>query len=89
MARGARWIILGLFSILVAVSLVLSGCTRYANEEQLNQLDETEAAAVSAEENVAKLEKEKAELEAKLAEKQDELKQVQQEKEKIKSLVAE
>lgn len=89
MARGARWIILGLFSILVAGSLVLSGCTRYANEEQLNQLDETGAAAISAEENVAKLEKEKAELEAKLAKKQDELKKAQEEKAKIKSLVGE
>jgi TolA-binding protein len=83
MARGARLISGGLFSLIVILSLLLSGCTRYANEDQLQALDESEASAQAAEEDTAKLEEEKAELEAKLAEKQEELKQVQAEKERL------
>jgi septal ring factor EnvC (AmiA/AmiB activator) len=87
MAKGARWIPVGLFSLMAASSLLLSGCSRYANEDQLQQLDESEASAQAAEDEVAKLEKEKAELQAKLAEKQDELKQVQAERERIQAAV--
>jgi F0F1-type ATP synthase membrane subunit b/b' len=89
MARGARKIAVGLFSLIVVFSLLVGGCTRYAKEEQLQALDESEASAVAAEENVAKLEKEKAELEAKLAEKQQELEQVKAEKARIASQLAE
>ena len=89
MAKGARLISLGLFSVIVVFSLLLSGCSRYANEEKLEVLDEQNAATQSAEEDVAKLEQEKAELQAKLAEKQDELKQVQAEKERIEALQTE
>ncbi|MBN1781439.1 hypothetical protein JW948_09960 [bacterium] len=89
MARGARLISIGLFSVIVVFSLLLSGCSRYANEDQLQSLDESEAAAVAAEEDVSKLEQENAELKAKLAEKQEELKQVQAEKERIQAAVAE
>lgn len=88
MARGARLIAVGLFSLIVAFSLLLSGCTRYANEDQLQALDESQASAMSAEEDVAQLEKEKAELEAKLAKKQEELKQVKAEKERIAAEMA-
>ena len=89
MARRARGIVVALFSLVLVVSLLLGGCTRYANEEQLTTLDETEGAAIAAENEVAEKEKEKAELQAKLAEKQDELKKVQEEKEKIESRVQE
>jgi uncharacterized protein YaiL (DUF2058 family) len=89
MARGASKIAVGLFSLILVFSLLVGGCTRYAKEEQLQALDESEATAVAAEENVAKLEQEKAALEAKLAEKQQELADVKAEKEKIKSLVSE
>lgn len=85
MARSIRYFVLGLVSLFLAVSLLLSGCTRYANEEQLTTMDETESAALAAEGKVAEKEKEKADLEAKLAEKQEELKKVQEEKEKIQS----
>ena len=88
MAKGARLFTVGLFSLIVAFSLLLSGCTRYANEDQLQALDETEASAQAAEGDVAQLEKEKAGLEAKLAEKQEELKQVQAEKERIAAELA-
>jgi TolA-binding protein len=76
---------LALFALFIISSFFVTGCTRYAKEEQLVQLDETEASALAAEERVAELEKEKADLEKKLAEKQDELKQVQAEKEKIQN----
>jgi septal ring factor EnvC (AmiA/AmiB activator) len=83
MARGVRFIGFGLLSLLLAASIFISGCTRYANEEQLTALDETQSAAVSAEDQLAGKKAEKAALEAKLAEKQAELKQVQAEKEKV------
>ncbi len=89
MVRRVRNMMMVLFSLVLIASLLLGGCTRYANEEQLTALDETEAATVAAEEEVAEKEKEKAELQAKLAEKQDELKKVQEEKEKIQSRVKE
>ncbi|NQT25511.1 hypothetical protein HQ585_09150 [candidate division KSB1 bacterium] len=89
MTRGVRSIVLVLFSLLLVASLFVTGCTRYANEEQLTQLDETNAAAVDAEAKVAGLETEKAELEATLAEKQKELEAVKVEKERIAAEMAE
>ena len=85
MRRGVRNIVLALFSFVLLTSFLATGCTRYANEEKLQALDETQAAALSAEERVAELEKEKADLQAKLAEKKAELKQVQDEKSKVQS----
>lgn len=89
MAKGARLVSVGLFSVIVAFSLLLSGCSRYANEDQLGTLDESGAATQSAEDDVAELEQEKAELQAKLAEKQEELTQVQAEKERIEAMKTE
>jgi outer membrane biogenesis lipoprotein LolB len=88
MARGIRFSMLFLFSLILVASLLLSGCSRYANEEQLTTLDETEAAASAAEQKVADSEKKNAELKAKLAEKQDELKKAQEEKERIAASMA-
>jgi hypothetical protein len=82
MIKGVRKILVALFA-LILVLVFVTGCTRYAKEEQLNTLDETENAALAAEQAVADLEKEKAELQEKLAEKQEELKKVQAEKAKI------
>jgi septal ring factor EnvC (AmiA/AmiB activator) len=88
MTRGIRTAVLVLLSLLLMASLFVTGCTRYANEEQLNQLDETNSAAVEAEAKVAELEAEKAALEAKLAEKQKELDAVKAEKERIAAELA-
>lgn len=85
MAKNAKILAAGFVAVIFAVSLFVSGCSRYANEKQMTTLDEAKSSATAAEDNVAKLEKENAELKAKLAEKQAELKQVQAEKEKIKS----
>jgi outer membrane biogenesis lipoprotein LolB len=88
MAKGIRLSMLFLFSLILVASLLLSGCSRYANEEQLTTLDETEAAAVAAEQKVSESEQTNAELKAKLAEKQEELKQAQEEKERIEASLA-
>ena len=85
MIRGVKHFMLALFALVIVASLVLAGCTRYANEEQLNALDESSAAVSALEKQIAEKEQEKAELERKLAEKQDELKKVQAEKEKVRS----
>lgn len=85
MREGVRKTVLVFCSVILLVVFVAAGCTRYANEEQLQALDETKAAALSAEEKVAELENEKKALEAKLAEKQDELSKVQEEKKTVQS----
>lgn len=82
MRRGVRNFVLALLSFVLLVAFT-TGCSRYANEEQLTALDETQGAALAAEKRVAELEKEKAELEAKLAEKKAELKKVEDEKSKV------
>lgn len=89
MAKGAKVAVIGLFTLVLFASLLVTGCTRYANEEQLGSMDESEAAAISAEENVADLEKEKAELEAKLEEKKKELEEVKAERKKVEAKLAE
>ena len=89
MVRGARILMIGLFSLVLTASVFMTGCTRYANEKQLTTLDESEAAATSAEDKVAQLEKEKAELQAKLDAKQKELAKVQAEHKKVAAKLAE
>jgi septal ring factor EnvC (AmiA/AmiB activator) len=89
MVKGAKFAVIGLFVIVLAASLLVTGCTRYANEEQLGTMDESEAAAIAAEENVAELEKEKAELQAKLDEKKKELEEVKAEHKKVAAKLAE
>jgi len=89
MKRSLRLLMVVLFSFVLLSSFFMGGCTRYAKEEQLTTLDETEASAVAAEEKVAEMEKEKAELEKKLEEKQSELEKVKEEKVKIEGMVAE
>jgi len=85
MLRGVRKVLVAFFSVVVLASFVLAGCTRYANDEQLKTLDETKAAALSAEKTAQDKEQEKASLEKKLSEKQDELQKVKEEKGKVQS----
>lgn len=89
MKRSLRLLMVVLFSFVLLSSFFMGGCTRYAKEEQLTTLDETEASAAAAEAKVAEMEQEKAALEQKLEEKQGELEKVQLEKEKIQAKVAE
>lgn len=64
-------------------SLTLTGCTKYANEDQLKLLDETKAAALAAEEKIGELESEKAGLERELQAKKAELDKANKEKETV------
>jgi septal ring factor EnvC (AmiA/AmiB activator) len=64
-------------------AFVFSGCTKHPNEEQLNTLEETKKAALTAEEQLAKKQQEKADFEKELAEKKQKLDQTKSEKEAI------
>lgn len=85
MVRALKNFASALFSLFIVAAFLLTGCTRYANEEQLTTLDETTVAADQAENTVQDKEKEKAALEQKLAEKKAELEQVKAEKAKVQS----
>ncbi|NOY76609.1 MAG: hypothetical protein GXO76_01935 [Calditrichaeota bacterium] len=69
---------------LFVASITLTGCTRYANDEQLKTLEETKQAAKSAQQKVSDLQAEKAQLQKKLDAKKAELEKVKQEKEVVK-----
>ena len=80
------------FSILmIAVMFMLGsiGCTKYASEEDLKQLETQQQAALSAEQKRDQLIKEKKQLEAQLAAKQQELKAAKAEKKKVEQRVEE
>jgi len=64
---------------------LFSGCTKHPNEEQLNTLEETKKAALTAEDELAQKQQEKADLENELAEKKQKLEEAKSEKEAIKS----
>ena len=85
MTKAVRILMLATFCLVLVSALFMTGCTRYANEEQLTTLDETGAAADAAEAKVAELEKEKANLQAKLDAKKAELEAVKQEKVDVES----
>ena len=85
MAKYVRVLAAGLLVIAFAMSLFVTGCTRYANDKQMTSLEESQASASAANDQVAQLQKENADLKAQLAQKQGELNQVQAEKNKIKA----
>jgi len=85
MRKIAKNFVTALFGIVIIASLLITGCTRYANEEQLTTLDETKVATESSDEKVEELKQEKADLEKKLADKKAELEEVKAEKEKVES----
>lgn len=61
------------------------GCTKHPSQEQLNVLEETKKAALSAEEQLAKKQQDKADLQSELAEKKQKLEETKSEKAKVKS----
>lgn len=73
-------ILVGLF---IVVGLLSFGCTRYATTQQLQELDDTQAAALAAEKTLVEKEMEKAGWEKKLAKKNAELKAKEKEKEQV------
>lgn len=65
-----------IFSIaLLSMVLVFGGCTKYASQDDLDALDLQRQAALSAEERVQELEREKADLEGQISQKQQELRE--------------
>jgi|SaaInl7_200m_RNA_FD_contig_81_188815_length_1321_multi_4_in_0_out_0_1 outer membrane murein-binding lipoprotein Lpp len=66
-------------------TMALTGCTKYANEDQLKVLDETKAAALAAEKKVQDLQAEKSTLERERDAKKAELEKVKREKAAVKS----
>ena len=62
---------------------ILFSCAKKPNEEQIQALEETKAAALSAEKSLAEKQKERSELEATLAAKKKELEDVKMEKDKV------
>ncbi len=55
-------------AVMLLAMMVLTGCTKYANEQQLQALEETKAAAISAEQALADCKSETTNLEGQLAE---------------------
>ncbi len=84
----------GTVSFLIVALLALSsfsfvGCTKYANEKQLQALEEQKQAALAAERTLEERQKEKSRLENQLAQKQKELQDSQKELETVKKRLAE
>ncbi len=84
MSKIKRVISVVIIGAFLAGTLALTGCTRYANEDQLKQLEETKNAALKAEEKIKELTTEKSSLEKKVAAKKAELENVKKEKETVK-----
>jgi septal ring factor EnvC (AmiA/AmiB activator) len=67
---------------------VLASCTSHPDEDQIKVLEETKAAALSAEQTLADKKKELKDLQAKLQAKKAELAKVKAEKENVMSKIA-
>jgi len=78
--------------IMLSVALFagfLASCASHPDEDQIKALEETKAAALSAEQTLAQKKQERSDLEAKLAAKKDELEKVKREKELVLQRLAE
>jgi Na+-translocating ferredoxin:NAD+ oxidoreductase RnfG subunit len=83
MRKLSRAIILLIVVACLALSLALSGCTKHANEKQLQALDEQQKAALAAEDQLTKCNQQKADVDRELAEKKQKLESAKSEKEMI------
>jgi outer membrane murein-binding lipoprotein Lpp len=81
MSKTIKMVVLAMF----LSAFLFTGCTRYANEEELKMLNDQNAAVKKAETRLADVKKERRSLEAKLAEKQNELKAAEEEKAAVES----
>jgi hypothetical protein len=75
-------------AIMLVLLFSFAGCTKYANEQQLQALEETKAAALAAEEALADCKGETTTLEGKLAEKKKELENAKKEKQVVSQRLA-
>ncbi len=69
--------------VMLLFAFLMTGCSKHPNAEQLQQLEETQQAALSAEESQAACANEKAELEKQLATSKQKLESMKQEKESV------
>jgi len=81
MSKTIKMVVLAMF----LMSFLFTGCTRYANEDELKMLDDQNAAVKKAETKLADVKKERRNLESKLADKQKELKAAEEEKAAVES----
>lgn len=73
---------------MLLVLMAFTGCTKYANEQQLQALEETQAAAQAADEALADCKGETASLEGQLAEKKQALEDMKKEQESVSQRLA-
>lgn len=78
LAKNLKFIV----SAMMVVSIMV-GCTSHPDEAQIKTLEETKAAALSAEKTLADKKAERADLEAKVEAKKAELAKVKAEKERV------
>jgi len=83
MRKALRTVVLFAAIALLLSLFALSGCTQHPNDEELQVLEETKAAALEAEEALSDCKSERSELESQLAEKEQELEDMQEEKEAV------
>lgn len=70
---------------MLAGSLLLSGCTSRASEEEMKQLSDTKAEVASLNKEVSQKERDKAALDREVAEKDGKLQQCAKDKETVKA----
>ena len=73
---------------MLLVLMAFTGCTKYANEQQLQALEETKAAAQAAEKALADCKGETGNLEGQLADKKQSLEDMKKEQEAVSQRLA-
>ena len=71
--------------MLVVLSFMFAGCTRYANEDEMQKLKDAKAASRKAQSRLATVKQERRNLENKLADKEKELAAAIEEKTAVES----
>ncbi|MFC1728807.1 hypothetical protein ACFL6I_00585 [candidate division KSB1 bacterium] len=77
MLKGLKFSKIGMTVVIIGLLFALSGCTKYASEADLQELERQRQAALSAEQRVTELQREKADLERQIAAKERELQEAQ------------
>lgn len=85
MAIRKRVLTTAILSVFAFSLLVTGGCTKYASQDDLQNLEEAKQAAISAEKEVEKVKAQRKKLEKDLAAKEDELKKAEEELETVKN----
>ncbi len=83
--RSMGWFVV----VLLVASFLVTGCTKYAKQEQLQKLEETKSAALAAEKSLNDCKAETAKLEGQLAAKKQALEDMKAEKETVAKRLAE